>query len=229
MLGKILVVDDDVALTKTIERILVDAGYSVILAHTAEDGLRLGLTQRPDLALLDIMVPNMGGWEVCQRLRGSSDIPIIFLTALGNVENVVRGLEMGADDYMVKPFKQPEILARIQAHLRRRQPASERQQKHQFGDGALSIDLSAHVVKLEGREVELTPREFELLATLVDNAGRVIPTPDLVWKAWGLKDESALDNIKPYIHYLRKKIELDPASPRWIKTVRGVGYRFADE
>jgi DNA-binding response OmpR family regulator len=130
---------------------------------------------------------------------------------------------------MVKPFKQPEILARIQAHLRRRQPASERQQKHQFGDGALSIDLSAHVVKLEGREVELTPREFELLATLVDNAGRVIPTPDLVWKAWGLKDESALDNIKPYIHYLRKKIELDPASPRWIKTVRGVGYRFADE
>lgn len=229
MICKILVVDDDAALTKTIERILIDAGYSVILAHTAEDGVRQALTQRPDLVILDIMVPNMGGWEVCQRIREASDIPIIFLTALGNVENVVQGLEMGADDYMVKPFKHPEILARIRAHLRRRQPAAERQQKHQFGEGALSIDLSSHVVRLEGREVELTPREFELLATLVDNAGRVVPTPDLVWKAWGLKDESALDNIKPYIHYLRKKIELDPASPRWIKTVRGVGYRFADE
>ena len=133
MLGKILVVDDDAALTKTIERILVDAGYTALLAHTAEDGLRLALSERPDLALLDIMVPIMGGWEVCQRLREFSDIPIIFLTALGNVEDVVRGLELGADDYMVKPFKKMEILARINAQLRRAQTPVNSSHLFEFG------------------------------------------------------------------------------------------------
>lgn len=229
MLGKILVVDDDAALTKTIERILIDAGYTVLLAYTAEDGLRLAKAERPDLALLDIMVPNMGGWEVCRQLREYSDLPIMFLTALGNVESVVRGLEMGADDYMVKPFKTPEFLARIKAQLRRAQAPTNRTSLFEFGSGALAVDMHAHLVRVEGREVELTPREFELLAILVRNAGRVIPTADLVWKAWGLKDASAKENIKPYIHYLRRKIEVDPAAPYWIRTVRGVGYRFADE
>jgi two-component system KDP operon response regulator KdpE len=229
MAGKILVVDDDAALIKTIERILIDAGYAPILAHTAEDGLRLAVEERPDLALLDIMVPSMGGWEVCRRLRELSEIPIIFLTALGDVNSVVRGLEMGADDYVVKPFKRPEILARIKAQLRRAQAPEPPTRAFDFGRGALHVDIEAHVVRIEGDEVELTPREFELLATLVQNAGRVVPTADLVRKAWGLNDDSAKENIKPYIHYLRKKIEVDPTLPRWIKTVRGVGYRFADE
>jgi DNA-binding response OmpR family regulator len=227
--SRILIVDDDIALAKTIERILTDAGFGTILAYTAEEGLRSALSQRPDLVLLDVMVPQMGGWETCRRLRERSDIPIIFLTALAEVENVVRGLEMGADDYLVKPFKQLELVARVKAHLRRVQTTTRPSQKYVFGDGSLVVDLPAHRVKTNGREVELTPRESELLAALVGNAGRVVSTADLVWQAWGLKDVSAIDNIKPYIHYLRKKIEADPASPRWILTVRGVGYRFADE
>lgn len=227
MTGKILVVDDDVALAKTIEQILIDADYQALLAHTAEDGLQMARSHQPDLVLLDVMVPSLGGWEVCRRLRDSSEVPILFLTALGDVQDVVRGLELGGDDYIVKPFRQPEILARIKAHLRRATTTS-RPTQFTFGDGALTVDLPGHVVKVGGREVELTPREFELLSTLVCQAGRVIATADLVRQAWGLKDADALDNIKPYIHYLRKKIEVDPATPRWIKTVRGVGYRFDD-
>jgi DNA-binding response OmpR family regulator len=226
MIGKILIVDDDVALAKTLEKILLDAGYTSILAHTAEDGLRLALSHQPDLALLDVMVPSMGGWEACRRLREFSEIPIIFLTALGNIENVVRGLEMGADDYMVKPFEQAEFLARIKALLRRTKTAARNPQRYEFGQGALVLDLPSHTVLVSGKAVELTPREFDLLTTLVSNAGRVVATTDLVYQAWGFKDPNARESIKPYIHYLRKKIESDPASPRWILTVRGVGYRF---
>lgn len=229
MYQKILVVDDDFALTNTLERVLKGSGYVPVTAHTAEDGLRFAISQQPDLALLDVMVPSMGGWELCQRLRALSDMPIIFLTALGNVENVVRGLETGADDYMVKPFSHSEILARINAQLRRMRPAGTPSQRFSFGKGTLTIDLAARLVQTAGQSVDLTPREFELLSALVCSAGRVIPTADLVRQAWGLDDSDALDNIKPYIHYLRKKIEVDPASPRWIVTVRGVGYRFAGE
>ena len=229
MSDKILIVDDDVALAKTIETILVGASYKTFLAFTAEDGIRLALSKQPDLVLLDVMVPNMGGWAACQKLREASDVPIIFLTALGNVENVVRGLEMGADDYMVKPFIEAEFLARIKAHLRRTKPQTKPLNQLTFGDGELVVDLPSHRVIMHGNEVSLTPREFELLSVLVCNAGQVLPTAELVSRAWGLNDKEAVDNIKPYIHYLRKKIEADSASPRWIQTVRGVGYRFADE
>ncbi|MEJ2747895.1 MAG: response regulator transcription factor [Anaerolineae bacterium] len=123
MSSTILVIDDDIALTKTIERILGDAQFTPILAHTAEDGVRLAQNQRPDLILLDVMIPHMGGWAVCQTVRAFTQTPIIFLTALGDVENIVKGLEMGADDYMVKPFDRAEFLARVKAHLRRNQAA----------------------------------------------------------------------------------------------------------
>lgn len=228
MYHKILIVDDDIPLTKTIDRTLREADYNTLLAYTAEDGLRLALNKHPDLILLDIMVPNMGGWEVCRQVREASGVPIIFLTALGNTENVVHGLEMGADDYIVKPFEDAELLARIKAHLRRVHAAGEDKNLLVFGQGALIIDVAAHKVTHRGDPVDLTPREFELLVVLATDAGRVISTADLVQRAWGMSDEAAADNIKPYIHYLRKKLEDDPASPRWILTVRGVGYRFAD-
>ncbi|MCA9976470.1 MAG: response regulator transcription factor [Anaerolineales bacterium] len=228
MSGRILVVDDDVPLTKTIERTLGYAGYTVQVAYTAEDGLHQAFAEQPDLILLDIMVPSMGGWAFCRRVREVSSTPIIFLTALGNTENIVYGLEVGADDYMVKPFEEAELLARIKAHLRRMQsvpPASQLT----FGEGAVLIDLQARQVLVNGRSVELTPREFDLLLALTVQPGRVIPTADLVERAWGFTDKAAAENVKPYIHYLRKKIEIDPASPRWILTVRGVGYRFAEK
>lgn len=223
---KVLLVDDDVRLTETVQSILEDAGYAPLVAHTAEDGLQMALTNEPDLAILDVMVPTMGGWEMCRRIRSFSQVPILFLTALGDVDDVVRGLEMGADDYLVKPFRQPELLARVKAHLRRAAPGSGGQ-RLVFGQNELVIDLVQRTVRVQGKEVELTPREFDLLAALAGDAGRVLTKGELLRSAWNMGDE-AEDNLKPYIHYLRKKIEADPAAPRWIQTARGVGYRFVE-
>jgi len=227
--GTILVVDDDIALTKTIERILNEAHFTPLLAHTAEDGVRLIQEERPDLILLDVMIPHMGGWAVCQAVRQFTQTPIIFLTALGDVENIVKGLEIGADDYMVKPFDRAEFLARIKAHLRRSQTAAPTVSRYELGEGALVVDTAAHIVTVHNEAVDLTPREFDLLRALAAKAGQVVPTVELVKEAWSLADQDALDNIKPYIHYLRKKIEADPAAPCWILTVRGIGYRLAIE
>lgn len=226
----ILVVDDDTALVDTIAQLLEEEGFSVLVAHTAEDGLKLAFSAEPDLALLDIMIPVMGGLELCQLVRSRSAMPIIFLTAMGDIDSVVQGLSVGADDYLVKPYQAPELVARIQAHLRRIQrtePTNPR--KLVFSNGTLIIDLPARQVIVNGVDVELTPREFDLFAVLVQNAGRVITTSELIQLAWGARFKDATDNIKPYIHYLRKKLEVDPASPRWIVTARGVGYRFVDE
>ena len=228
--GKVLVVDDDVSLTETVVQLLEEDKHQVLVAHTAEDGLKLALSAEPHLVLLDIMIPTMGGLEACQRIRERSNVPIVFLTALGDVDSVVHGLSVGADDYLVKPYQPPVLLARVKAYLRRGQrtePASPNMLI--FGDGDFRINLPSRQVKVYGREVDLTPREFDLLATLVQNAGRVITTNELIQTAWGPKFRDATDNIKPYIHYLRKKIEADPARPRWILTARGGGYRFNDQ
>lgn len=229
MHNKILVVDDDISLTKTLHNMLLSAGYIPIIARTAEVGVEQVIAHKPDLVLLDVMIPTMGGWEACRRMRKLSDLPIIFLTALDHVDNVVKGLEMGADDYIVKPFEKAELLARVKAHLRRGITPGGTATELTFGQGALHINLAAHEVRLRGELVELTPREFELLVTLARHVGQVVPTAELVKVAWGMLDPGASDNIKPYIHYLRKKLETDPATPRWIQTVRGVGYRFNDE
>ena len=222
---RILVVDDDIPLTKTLQQILVGGGYFSLVAHTAEDGLYLALSETPNLILLDVMIPNMGGWEVCRRVRIESEVPIIFLTALGDSENIVKGLELGGDDYIVKPFNPKVVLARIKAHLRR-SIAPEQTGKLTFDEGTLVIDLQGHTVIKDGQLVDLTPREFQLLAVLARNTGRVLTTNELVQNAWGMDNMLSRDNIKPYIHYLRKKIESDPTSPYWIQTVRGIGYRF---
>ncbi len=225
--GKILVVDDDVALTQTVAAQLLEARYQVLAANTAEDGLILAFSAEPDLILLDIMMPNMGGLALCRKIRERSEAPILFLTALGDIESVVSGLEAGGDDYMVKPYQEAELLARIKAHMRRRS-SNKSAQTLVFGNGHLIIDLASRQVTLQGREVSLTPREFDLLAMLAQNAGRVLTTSELILKAWGGTLYDPTDNIKPYIHYLRKKLEDDPAAPRWIVTARGVGYRFVD-
>jgi two-component system, OmpR family, KDP operon response regulator KdpE len=226
----ILVVDDDTALARTLERILKQAGYRPVVAYTAEDGLVLAHATMPALALLDVMVPSMGGWELCRRLRQFTDAPILFLTALGAVENIVQGLHVGADDYIVKPFEQAEILARVMAHLRRAASSGKTLPRPQkFISGGLMVDLATRIVQVDGQTVELTPREFDLLAVLAVRAGEVVKTAVLAAEAWQMNDQGAVDNVKPYIHYLRKKIEADPATPRWIQTVRGVGYRLAAE
>ncbi len=229
MLTKILVIDDDIALTKTLEQILQSEQYYPIVAHTAEDGLRLALHEKPDLILLDVMIPAMGGWEMCRRLRQKSNVPVIFLTALGTSNDVVHGLEIGADDYIIKPFEPPVILARIKAQIRRVNVNTDSPTQLSFGEGMIEIDLAGRTVSSEEKPIDLTRREFDLLATLAKNAGHVIPTAELAIQAWGPEYSTSSENIKPYIHYLRKKIEADPTSPYWIQTVRGIGYRFSPE
>lgn len=230
MISKVLIVDDDVSVVGSIADLLQEDGFETLEAHTAEDGLHLALTEDPDLALLDIMIPIMGGLELCQEIRRQSDIPIIFVTALGDVDSVVTGLELGADDYLVKPFQPPVLLARVRAHMRRAQRDREPDDVLTFANGDFIINVPSRQVTVYGGLVDLTPREFSLLHVLAKNAGRVVTVTDLTEQAWGLEDSDPRRNaLKPYIHYLRKKVEQDPASPRWIVTARGVGYRFVDE
>lgn len=226
MAEKILVIDDDPHIVMIVSTLLKHHGYEVVTAYSAEEGLRQAYLTHPDLVILDIMMPSMDGWEVCRRLRELADMPIIFLTAKGDIRDVVKGLEMGADDYLIKPFDNHELVARVKAHLRRA-PSTMPTEELVFDDGQLVINFYRREVTVRGKRVELTPKEFDLLACLVNNAGRVLSRHDLVVQAWGEQYSDAVDSLKPYIHYLRRKLEKDPAHPQWIITSRGVGYRFA--
>ncbi len=227
MAEKILVIDDEETTVQLIAILLERRGYEVIKAYRAEDGLRKAYRTHPDLVLLDIMMPEMDGWEVCRRLRELSDVPIIFLTARGEVRDVVKGLEMGADDYIIKPYDNEELVARIRAHLRRA-PTPAVAEELVFDGGNFRINFLNREVRVRGRPVHLTPKEFNLLGVLVREAGRVITRQELVTQAWGAEYADATDSLKLYIHYLRQKIEQDPEHPQYILTSRGVGYRFAN-
>lgn len=226
MVEKILVIDDDDSTVQLISLLLERRGYEVIKALRAEDGLRKAYRTHPDLVLLDIMMPDMDGWEVCHRLRELSDVPIVFLSARTDMRDVVRGLEMGADDYIIKPYDNDELIARIRAHLRR-SPSPVVSEELVFNGGEFRVNFLNREVRVRNKQVHLTPKEFSLLGVLVRNAGRVITRADLVKEAWGPQYGDAVDSLKLYIHYLRQKIESDPGRPEYILTSRGVGYRFA--
>jgi DNA-binding response OmpR family regulator len=225
---KVLVIDDDEATVWLVATLLKHHGFDVIEAVTAEDGLKRAKEERPDLVLLDIMMPYMDGWEVCRRLREVSEMPIIFLTAKSSVNDVVFGLGLGADDYVIKPFDNQELVARVRAHLRR-SPANQQADELAFDSGNLAINFPKREVRLRGDLVELTPKEFELLSVLARNAGRVLTRGELADQVWGPNYSGANESLKLYIHYLRKKIEPNPAQPAYILTARGVGYRFTDK
>jgi DNA-binding response OmpR family regulator len=227
MSEKILVIDDEETTVQLISLLLERKGFEVIKAYRAEDGLRKAYRNHPDLILLDIMMPSMDGWEVCRRLRELSDVPIIFLTARSDIKDVVKGLEMGADDYVVKPYDNDELIARIKAHLRRA-PAPAISEELVFDSGNFRINFLNREVRVRDKLVHLTPKEFKLLGVLVRNAGRVISRTDLVKEAWGPEYADATDSLKLYIHYLRQKVEVDAEHPLYILTSRGVGYRFAN-
>ncbi len=227
MAEKILVIDDEKMTVDLIGILLERRGFEVVKAYRADDGLRAAYRTHPDLILLDIMMPGMDGWEVCRRLRELSDVPILFLTAKDDVRDIVRGLEMGADDYIVKPYDSDELVARIRAHLRR-VPQTSVSKELVFDGGNLRINFISREVRVRGELVHLTPKEFNLLGVLARNAGRVITRSELVREAWGPEYGDAIDSLKLYIHYLRQKIELDPQKPLYILTSRGVGYRFND-
>ena len=227
MSEKILVIDDEEPTVQLIGMLLERRGFEVIKAYRAEEGLRMAYRHQPDLVLLDIMMPDMDGWEVCKRLREMSDVPIVFLTARGEVRDVVKGLEMGADDYVVKPYDNDELVARVRAHLRR-SPRPNMSDELVFDGGDFRINFMNREVYVRNEIKHLTPKEFNLLGVLVRNAGRVVTRTELVTQAWGEEYGDAIDSLKLYVHYLRQKIERNPSQPDYILTSRGVGYRFVN-
>jgi two-component system KDP operon response regulator KdpE len=227
MSEKILVIDDEEPTVQLIAVLLERRGFEVIKAYRAEDGLRKAYRYQPDLVLLDIMMPDMDGWEVCKRLREMSDVPVIFLTARSDVKDVVKGLEMGADDYVVKPYENDELVARVRAHLRRA-PRPTMSEELVFNGGDFRINFMNREVWVRNELKHLTPKEFNLLAVLVRQAGRVVTRTELVTQAWGEEYGDAIDSLKLYVHYLRQKLEVNPEQPDYILTSRGVGYRFVN-
>lgn len=227
MSEKILIIDDEEPTVQLIGMLLDRRGFEVIKAYRAEEGLRKAYRYQPDMILLDIMMPDMDGWEVCKRLRDMSDVPIIFLSARSEVRDVVKGLEMGADDYVIKPYDNDELVARIKAHLRR-SPRPNMSDELVFDGGDFRVNFMNREVYVRNELKHLTPKEFNLLGVLVRNAGRVVTRNELVTQAWGDEYSDAIDSLKLYIHYLRQKIEINPAQPDYILTSRGVGYRFVN-
>ncbi len=222
---KILLIEDDVGLAEFIQYQMQQQNYQVLVAHRGADGLRSAQEWQPDLIILDIMMPEMDGWTVCQRLRETSSVPIIFTTALGAERDVVRGLEMGADDYLIKPFGPKELIARIQAVLRRHERMQPRGQP--YHNGRLFVDLETHEVRVDDQAIALTPIEFKLLSCLIGNENKVLSHARLLAQVWGAEHEHERQYLKLYIWYLRRKLEDDPSRPQLILTERGVGYRLA--
>lgn len=226
MKEKILVIDDDPALTEMIGARLEGRGYEVLLAGQAKDGLRLAYEKHPDLIILDIMMPDMDGWETCRRLRDLSDVPIVMLTAKVDEDDVVRGFRLGADDYVKKPFSIQELEERIRAILKR-SATSERSTDVSYDDGALRIDLARQQVFRQGSPVHLTSTEMRLLESLVRRMGVTVSHEELLNEVWGPAYSDATAYLSLYIRYLREKLEEDPSDPHYIRTTWGSGYWFS--
>ena len=219
----VLVCDDEPQILRALRVILRDAGFQAIPASSGEEALDQAAVQHPEAAIIDLVLPDIDGVEVCRRLREWSRIPIIVLSAVGDEDAKVRALASGADDYVTKPFGPRELVARLQAVLRRAGAAPEDAVIQADG---LEVDLAAHAVRRDGQEVHLTPKEFELLRTLVQNRGRLMTHGALLTKVWGAGYSEDTQVLRAHVANLRRKIE-PPDGPRYIKTDPGVGYRFA--
>jgi len=225
MSEKILVIDADKQTVDFVSGLLTRRGFEVFAAYCAQDGLRQAYSNQPDLVLLDVILPDRDGWELCRQLREMSDMPIIFLSARNDRGDIIRGLDIGADDYVAKPWDDDELVARIHARLRR-SPRTNLSEELAFNQGDFRINFMNREVWIRKNLKHLTPKEFNLLAVLARNAGRVVTRAELVTEAWGEEYSDATDSLKLYIHYLRQKIETNPQQPEYILTSRGVGYRF---
>ncbi len=221
---KILVVDDEKKIVDIVQAYLEREGYRTIVAYDGKAALDLARTEAPDLIILDLMLPEISGWDVCRTLLAKSNVPIIMLTARDEDTDKIVGLELGADDYVTKPFNPKELVSRVRAVLRRAEGAANRGRKIEFAD--LSIDVEKHEVKRGDKLIELTPIEFELLRVLAEAPGRVYSRMQLLDKVQGYAYEGYERTIDSHIKNLRKKLEPDPDRPRYIKTVRGVGYKL---
>jgi two-component system KDP operon response regulator KdpE len=223
--GKILIVDDEPQIRRVVRVILTGAGYEVVDARSGEAALLKFREFLPDLVLLDLNMPGMGGLETCRAIRGTSDVPIIVLTVRSTEDDKVEALDAGADDYVTKPFGKKELLARIRAAMRRA-PTASANGPHKFASGDLEIDFEARKVRSGDKTVRLTPKEFELLRYLVAHAGKPVPHRELLQAVWGPDYGDQTDYLRVFITHLRKKLEPNPAQPQYILTEPWIGYRF---
>lgn len=229
MAKKILVVDDEHAQLRLASQVLSINGYEVLQANSGQEALRIIFEQRPDLVLLDVMMPGIDGWQTCSCIREITDVPVIMLTGKRNTEDdIVRGLESGADEYLTKPLGNRELLARVRSALRRAEQPSYLDEKKRtvFSDDYLIVDVDERKVTINGERLKLTPREFRLLALLVENAGHVLSHQQVLENVWGWEYIDDVDYVRIYISHLRQKIEPDTPQPRYILTEPGVGYYF---
>jgi DNA-binding response OmpR family regulator len=224
---KILMVDDEKKIVDIVKAYLEKEGYQVIVAYDGKSALESARTQTPDLIILDLMLPEIAGWDVCRTLRKNSDIPIIMLTARDEVPDKIVGLELGADDYITKPFSPNEVVSRVRAVLRRSE--SRTVSKTILNVAELTIDIEKRQVYLDHETIELTPMEFDLLRVMAENPGRVFSRMQLLDSVQGEAYEGYERTIDSHIKNLRKKIEPDPANPKYIATVYGVGYKLEEK
>lgn len=225
----ILVVDDEERMARFIRLNLEHDGFQVVESHRGMDAMNELRTKMPDVVLLDVMMPDIDGFEVLQLIRESHTVPVIMLTAKGEEDDRVKGLEMGADDYITKPFSPRELVSRVRAVLRRTEPANATSEGGVINvDEHLKIDFGRREVRLDGELVKLRPTEYRLLYHLVQNAGWVLTYDQILSKVWGYEYRDEPHYVRLYVNYLRQKLEKDPANPIYILTERGVGYRFVD-
>ena len=227
--GKLLIIEDDTRLVESLRLYLKNAGYEVLTAANGVEGLRKMYAHRPDLVILDVMMPKMDGWEACRRIREVSEVPIVMLTARGQESDKVRGLKLGADDYVAKPFGLKELEARVEAVLRRTRCPPPTMGAVLYADGNLVIDSQHLEVSRGGNPVELTATERRLLFYLVENGGRILTHEQILERVWGSEYIDEVDYVKLYIWRLRQKIEEEPSQPTYILTERGIGYKFAKQ
>lgn len=227
MTKKILLVDDEKTLVKALTFNLEKEGYQVIPAYDGEEALKIIETENPDLVILDLMLPGVDGFEVCRRVRKNLDVPIIMLTAKGDDIDKILGLELGADDYITKPFNPRELLARVKAIFRRSDVQST-SLKNLIKIQDMQIDLYQHKVRVKEEEIDLTSKEFALLNLLASNPGRVFSREQLLEQIWGYNYYGDARTVDVHIRHLREKLETDPSNPRYILTVWGTGYKFRE-
>ena len=227
MQGKtILVIDDDPQMLRLLEHIFSKEGAQVCTAAGGQEGLRQFHAYRPHLVILDVMMPEMDGWQVCNRVRELSDVPIIFLTAGREEAEIIHGLDTGAVDYVTKPFSRQVLVARARAALRQAEPAPGTEKTKAYRDDYLAIDLDTRQVTVRGEPVKLTKTEYRLLAYLVQNAGQVLTPEQILEYVWGREYRDSVDYTHVYMWRLRQKLEEDPQDPRYLLTEHGLGYRF---
>jgi two-component system KDP operon response regulator KdpE len=222
---RILIVDDDQTLLHFLEEFLVKQGYGVVSANRGQKALKLFYSERPDLVVLDVMMPGMDGWEVCARIRELADVPILMLTAKTEESDKLRGFRLGVYDYVTKPFSLAELGARVRAILSRSQAWEEARTKT-YRTGQLQVDLRKREALLKDDTLDLTPTEFRLLAALVSRLGEAVSREQLIEQVWGEDRQGGGSTLRRYVWLLRQKIEEDPSEPRLLVTVRGYGYRL---